>query len=173
MCVVQVRNFPNGTSLFIQKNVKDAHCFIGPVQLLFQPPKSPTLWVPHTHTSFSFINFWDLFWLLLSCWWWCIMWQGGVWTLLLFYATYYSKTSKLPLLIAWEYHHIILFKPLARGELQSYDSGGHLIDWLVLMKFFSGYSCPMAHGFTPILLMSPPLLVVLVAWIEWEMLVHR
>lgn len=137
--MVQVRNFPNGTSLFIQKNVKDAHCFIGPVQLLFQPPKSPTLWVPHTHTSFSFINFWDLFWLLLSCWRWCIMWQGGVWTLLLFYATYYSKTSKMPLLIdclgVSSYH---TFQTLARGELQSYDSGGHLIDWLVLMKFFQG-----------------------------------
>lgn len=134
----------------------------------------PQLCGSHTHTSFSFINFWDLFWLLLSCWRWCIMWQGGVWTLLLFYATYYSKTSKMPLLIdclgVSSYH---TFQTLARGELQSYDSGGHLIDWLVLMKFFSGYSCPMAHGFTPILLMSPPLLVVLVAWIEWEMLVHR
>lgn len=59
----------------------------------------PQLCGSHTHTSFSFINFWDLFWLLLSCWRWCIMWQGGVWTLLLFYATYYSKTSKMPLLI--------------------------------------------------------------------------
>lgn len=47
--------------------------------------------------------------------------------------------------------------------------------WLVgTHEIFSGYTpCPMVHGSTPILLMSPPLLVVLVAWIEWEMLVHR